>query len=318
MAGYPEIDFTLKVYRKLLEVLCSHNYKLCRIDDQKTEFGKNTIFIRQDVDSKPENSLAFARIQNELGIRSTFYFRITPVSFNKGIIEEIQRLGHQIGYHYEEMSLAARISANKYGLKGHGREEEIAGIAMELFERNLEKIRYNSNVDSICMHGSPFSSWDSRLIWKYYDYATLDIKSEPYFDFCFEESLYLTDTARRWDGDVFSSRDKLNSLINTIHPAGNIMLKNDANLSDPFQDWIRKPIIGSLLHATDKAAKLKAQNRFRTTSQIIAAALTQDLPGGTMMTFHPQRWTDKGSEWLIEMISQNLKNPIKYILNKLR
>ena len=51
------------------------------------------------------------------------------------------------------------------------------------------------------MHGSPMSRWDSRLLWKYYDYHDFGIVGEPYFDMNFDEVLYLTDTGRRWDGD---------------------------------------------------------------------------------------------------------------------
>jgi len=36
------------------------------------------IVLRHDVDRLPENSLAFARLQGELEIRATYYFRIVP------------------------------------------------------------------------------------------------------------------------------------------------------------------------------------------------------------------------------------------------
>jgi len=73
----------------------------------------------------------------------------------------------------------------------------LAEIAIESFERNLEKFRKIVPVKSICMHGSPMSKWDSRLLWKYYDYKDFGIDSEPYFDMSFEDKLYLTDTGRR-------------------------------------------------------------------------------------------------------------------------
>jgi len=58
------------------------------------------------------------------------------------------------------------------------------------------------------MHGSPMSRWDSRLLWKYYDYKDFGITGEPYFDVDFDKVMYLTDTGRRWDGDFVSVRDK--------------------------------------------------------------------------------------------------------------
>ncbi len=61
------------------------------------------------------------------------------------------------------------------------------------------------------MHGSPVSKWDSRLIWKKYDYKKLGIIGEPYFDVDFSKVLYLTDTGRRWDGEKVSIRDKIDN-----------------------------------------------------------------------------------------------------------
>ena len=59
------------------------------------------------------------------------------------------------------------------------------------------------------MHGSPLLEWDHRLIWEKYDYRDFGIIGEPYFDVDFGDVLYLTDTGRRWDGDAFNIRDKV-------------------------------------------------------------------------------------------------------------
>lgn len=64
-----------------------------------------TIILRHDVDKLPENSLRFAQIQHELGIRGSYYFRMVPESFDTDIIKQIANLGHEIGYHYEDIDL---------------------------------------------------------------------------------------------------------------------------------------------------------------------------------------------------------------------
>lgn len=61
---------------------------------------------------------------------------------------------------------------------------------------------------SICMHGSPMSPYDSRDLWKQYNYKDFGIIGKPYFDIDFSKVLYLTDTGRRWDGEKVSVRDK--------------------------------------------------------------------------------------------------------------
>ena len=63
--------------------------------------------LRHDVDKLPENSLVFAKTQAEMGIKGSYYF----VQYPK-IIEKIASLGHEIGYHYEDVDLAANIILN--------------------------------------------------------------------------------------------------------------------------------------------------------------------------------------------------------------
>ena len=88
-------------------------------------------------------------------------------------------------------------------------EEELAKIAIESFRQNLNRLRELVPVKTICMHGSPMSRWDSRILWKYYDYRDFGIIGEPYFDLDFDKVLYLTDTGRKWNGEKSSVRDKV-------------------------------------------------------------------------------------------------------------
>ena len=64
------------------------------------------IFLRHDVDDLKLNSLKFAQIQHKMGIVGTYYFRMVPESFDKDVILEIANMGHEIGYHYEDMDFA--------------------------------------------------------------------------------------------------------------------------------------------------------------------------------------------------------------------
>ena len=51
---------------------------------------------------------------------------------------------------------------------------------------------------------------------------------------------------------------------------------------------------------------------------IIKDAENGKLPDQIMFTFHPQRWTDKSDLWFKELVLQNVKNVVKYFLNKLK
>lgn len=186
-------DFTIDIYLSLLEELQKCGYQFQTFLEFLHKPGQRTIILRHDVDDRKLNALQFARIQFKKGIKGTYYFRMVPQSFDKGIIREIASMGHEIGYHYEDMDFA------------HGDAEK----AIMIFKKHLEDLRSLVPVSSICMHGSPRSRFDNRDLWNRYDYHEFNIEGEPYFDIDFEQVFYLTDTGRRWDGAQFSIRDEV-------------------------------------------------------------------------------------------------------------
>jgi len=212
-------DFTLYTLRQLLATLQEQQYTFMTFSGFLSDPGQKSVILRHDVDKRKLNSLQTAILEKELGITGTYYFRIVPESFNEDVIKEIFSLGHEIGYHYEDVSLTAErqkikvksrskveipiYREQKLEEKRHWTqdtrhtEEELVKIAIESFRDNLERLRRIVPVKTICMHGSPMSRWDNRLLWKYYDYRDFGIIGEPYFDVNFEEVLYLTDTGRR-------------------------------------------------------------------------------------------------------------------------
>jgi len=161
--------------------------------------------------------------------------------------------------------------------------------AYDEFRRNLKRFRRIIPVKTICMHGSPLSKYDNRSIWEKYDYKELGLIGEPYLDVDFNKVLYLTDTGRRWDGDKVSVRDK-------------VMEKTSHTSHD---------------QAREIKNQFNTQNlSLRSTNDIIMAAENKKLPDQLMLTFHPQRWTDKPLPWLKELIWQNMKNQIKRVIVK--
>jgi hypothetical protein len=186
-------DFTLHTFRRLLLTLKEQHYTFQTFAAFLKDPAPRAIILRHDIDASKLNSLKTARLEAELGITGTYNFRMLPQSFDEGIIRQISTMGHEIGYHYEDLSTA----------KGdHGK-------AMQLFEQNLAKLRHIVPVETICMHGSPLSKHNNRKLWEKYDYRDYGIAGEPYFDVDFTRVLYLTDTGRRWDGEAVSIRDKI-------------------------------------------------------------------------------------------------------------
>jgi hypothetical protein len=256
------MDFTLRVYSLLMDALVNSGYEFIPVEKLPASSGKKKIaMLRHDVDANPENSLRTATIEKQFGISGTYYFRIVKESFDTGIIKKIAALGHEIGYHYEDLALA----------KGDYKK------AFELFERHLKRFDGLYDVKTICMHGSPLSKFDNRLVWQKKHYSAYGIICEPYFDIDFSKVLYLTDTGRRWDGEKVSVRDK--ELRTAYVP-------------------------------------LSAKFKFNSTFDIINAAKKEDLPDQIMLNFHPQRWTDDLVLWSKELIWQGIKNQVKGIIVK--
>lgn len=221
-------DFTLMSLVLLIERLKSADYEFIYFKEFERSNSNKVIILRHDVDLLPGNSLATARLENSLGVTGSYYFRSIPETYNPAIIQEIADLGHEVGYHYETVEKVTKSSYEVKKLRSDGArsasdrvtelqsEEEIKreGIidrAYELFCEELEMFRKIVPVETVCMHGSPRARYDNKMIWEKYDYRELGIIGEPYFDVDWNEFGYLTDTGRRWNGDKFSVRDKVNS-----------------------------------------------------------------------------------------------------------
>jgi hypothetical protein len=298
------MDFTLKRYIEFLDSLSGrvHTVRLCS-DIKATNIG-DTFSLRYDVDTLPMNSLLFARAQSERGIRGSFYFRIVPTSFSEKIIDEICSLGHEIGYHYEDMDLSFkrfRVFGGDLKVKRIS-ERDLAEIAIESFSKNLSRLRRIAPINTICMHGSPLSRWDNRILWKYYDYKQFGIDLEPYFDIDFSNRLYLTDTGRKWNGASVIVRDKVTEF--------------GIEKANIYTAWKSKPVKGSLMWKTPESIEFREKHRYRSTVEIIKAIKNDTFPNNVMMTFHPQRWADSPTHYLKELAWQNIKNVGKFFLAK--
>jgi hypothetical protein len=186
-------DFTAKIYKKLLRALLDQGYSIQTLYEFLTAPAKKSAIIRHDIDSRNKQALPFADFEHSFGLATTYYFRILPQSFDPVIVNLIKNLGHEIGYHYEDLTLA----------KGDKKK------AIKLFEEHLKELRRYYPVKTICMHGSPLSKYDNRDLWKEYNYKDFGIIGEPYFDVNYDEVLYLTDTGRTWKNEKISMRDKV-------------------------------------------------------------------------------------------------------------
>jgi hypothetical protein len=184
MLNFHNLDFTLDKFYQLCSVI-TDNYTTITMNMYMTagkKLPKQFVLMRHDVDGEAKTALKTARIEEELGIQSTYYFRTRNNIFVPEIIQAIEKMGHEIGYHYEVLSTA----------KGD-REK-----AIKLFEDDMHKFRKICNLKTICMHGSPLSKYDNRDLWKIYDFRDFGIIGEAYLSIR-EDINYFTDTGRGWN-----------------------------------------------------------------------------------------------------------------------
>ncbi len=202
------MDFTIKKYKELLQALKEQNYTFQTFEEFIKKPEVRSVVLRHDVDLLPYNSLEFAKIQADKGVKGVYYFRAVPESWDEKVIKEIALMGHEIGYHYECLTTCKGNMSD--GIKD--------------FEKNLKALRKLAPVSTICMHGSPMSKHDSKDLWKDYNYRDFNIIGEPYFDVDFNNVFYLTDTGRKWDGDKVSVRDRVDSSFDlSFHTTQNII-----------------------------------------------------------------------------------------------
>lgn len=98
--------FTLNNYRKLLELAIANNFQFISFSDNFASERKDIIW-RHDVEFSPDIALDMAKIENELDVRTTYFFQIHSEFYNiferyfSDILKEIQSLGHYIGLHFD-------------------------------------------------------------------------------------------------------------------------------------------------------------------------------------------------------------------------
>ncbi len=236
------MDFTYRKYNELLRALQNKGYAFRTFESfcQGNTEGR-FVMLRHDIDARSAHACRFAKIEDAMGIKATYYFRIIPQSNNPEAIKQIASLGNEIGYHYEDLTLA----------KGDAKK------AIVLFAEHLHYFQQFYPIKTISMHGSPTLPYDNRDMWKTFDYRQWGIIGEPYFDIDYQHVAYLTDTGRKWNDTQSNRRDKVESpfqfnfkttdeVINAIHcgylPDQLMITTHPQRWTNNFIRWIQELI----------------------------------------------------------------------------
>lgn len=259
-------DFTLKAYRRYIQTIKSSFSHILRFDEFFLSDPKPNCFclIRHDVDRKPKNALEMAKLENEIGVYATYYFRAKSSGFHKDIIKKIESLGHEIGYHYESLS----------DFDGD------MSLALEDFEKQLRKFREIVPIRTISMHGAPLSRFDNRDIWRDQDnhkslLNNLGILGEAYLDLDYRDIAYINDTGRNWSSKESNLRDHVESGLKPEFENGEELYKHLAynphprivfqvhpeRWSDHITDYYISLLVDTILNLGKRVIKLVEKRR---------------------------------------------------------
>lgn len=215
-------QFTLNTYSDICIAIKESGYKLYTFKEYLDfdEPPKNKyLILRHDVDRFAYNSLNMAELENDLDIISTYYFRTSSQSFNRSVIAKINKMGHEVGYHYEDFAVSS------------GNFEK----AIKRFKNNLKRFKdIGISIKTISMHGSPGRKNSSYDLWSKYDYKSSGILGDANLDINYESMYYFTDTGRSWKSK------------NNLRDYASNSLKHKVNTNEELISFIRNnesPII---------------------------------------------------------------------------
>ncbi len=285
-------DFTISKYKELIIHLKRTNYTFLNIKDALIHpnlySDMKLAIIRHDIDTKYDLPIALemATFESEQGISATYYFRTLPAIYDEVIIKKIFELRHEIGYHYEVMSLM------------HGNPEK----SIELFQNDLKEMRLTCPVTTICQHGGAMGHYETTSfkgifkigigmllgkikikynpsinLWDKYDFRDFGIMGDAYLSLDHNKIKYFSDTGMRWDGEKVRmadkviegenadikahstddlinliTRDKLNTINILVHPA---------NWNESFSKWLKWKIIQKFRNLVKRIYKIFDSNR---------------------------------------------------------
>lgn len=178
-------DFTLRKYRELLKSALESGYVVIpfRAYLSAQRLPERFIILRHDVDQHPKRAVLMGLVEKRLGVSASYYFRNTPLVFHPEYIRKLSDLGHEIGYHYENLS------------RCRGNHQK----AIQEFREWLEAFRMIVPVETICPHGSPLSRFNNSRLWQEREYEAWNISGDISRDTDFSTIIYLTDTGRSWN-----------------------------------------------------------------------------------------------------------------------
>ena len=237
------IDFRIHGFENLLAELISKDYKVYTFFEYtKSNYNGKVCILRHDIDRISKHIIKIASLERDKQLSASYYFPSKIVKRNPILIKEISNMGHEVGYHYNDLSYY------------YGDYEK----AYHSLKQNLEILRSIAPVSTICMDGKPLQMMDNRKLWEEFNYKELGILGEIYLDVDYNSFAYYTDTGRKWNNKNINVRDKvitnknwpvysstfeiINAINNSTFPEKVVINMHPEHWTDNSFDWFNKLI----------------------------------------------------------------------------
>lgn len=212
---------TFDAYARMLQRLEGSSRPISGVADYIRQPQSSKIILRHDVDRRPMKSLELAMLEHQIGVRSTYYFRISTLGrLEENTIFSISALGHEVGYHYETLS----------DCNGDFRK------AIELFERNLARLRQICPCVTVSMHGRPLSKYNNEDLLRTIDFSAYGLIGDATLSVEDGDPIYFTDVGGDWNHPAANLRDYVGS---TPPCRGDL---DDAEFLCKVLKWTHRPL----------------------------------------------------------------------------
>ena len=230
------LDFSFNKYSTLLEAIKNSNYKTLRISDYintKEDLPEKYIILRHDVDLDPDYQLKFARLESSLGIYTSYYFRTIEKVYKEHVINEIHKMGHEVGYHYEVFTKAKgdaekateifKTEQSEFSKKWHSITACPHGGSFVSSADGYSLSNILKVLPKILMGKSVFSHHVNFNLWEKHSFNEFGLIGDAYSSVDFTDILYLSDTGRSW----LEKYKRLDKVVSNINPLFKVKSTDD-------------------------------------------------------------------------------------------
>ena len=214
------MNFTYTDYAALIDLLRENGYAFSSYVNYPGR-GK-CVILRHDIDYSLEQAVKLARIEKDLGVRSTYFVLLSSDFYNPAssssyrYLHEILDLGHDIGLHFDETA----YSYERFGMEYFIRKE--ARILSDLID---------VNINSFSLHRPNHFSLETEI--------RIPGLINSYGEEFFHGFKYLSDSRRRWREPVEEIIEK--GVFEKLHILTHAFWyhEEDLTISETILDFLR-------------------------------------------------------------------------------